>query len=124
MTANGKIQSFTDLETWQVGHEFVLMVYRETTSFPDEEKFGLKSQIRRAAGSITHNIAEGFVRSGRQDKVRFYDTSRSSLAELQDQLLIARDLGYIEPDTFKQLADESVRVRKLLNGLRSSAVER
>lgn len=116
-----KIQSFTDLYSWQEGHKLVLEVYKNTKSFPDEEKFGLTNQIRRAAVSITSNIAEGFGRSGKQEKKNFYSTALGSLAEVQNQLLIARDLGYISNETFKELADKTVAIDKMLNGLIKTA---
>ncbi len=68
----GSISSFQQLEVWQEAHKLVLMVYRITKEFPNEEKFGLVTQMRRAAVSIPANIAEGFKRRGIQDKIRFY----------------------------------------------------
>lgn len=89
------IKSFQDLRAWQVCHELVLMVYKMTKQFPDEERFGLTSQIRRASVSITSNIAEGFSRFSYADKARFYQMAQASHAEVQNQLIIARDIGYI-----------------------------
>src|SRR3989338_7264449 len=95
MSENGSILSFTDLRVWQEGHKLVLMVYRETKHFPDEERFGLTSQVRRSAVSVTSNIAEGFGRFSYKEKLQFYHTSLGSLFELQNQLIIARDIGYL-----------------------------
>jgi len=110
-----RIQSFTDLIVWQEGHALVLMVYKETKKFPKEEQFGLMSQMQRAAVSITSNIAEGFSRQSHKEKIQFYAIAHGSLTELQNQLLIARDVGYVTNQTFKTLADKSVTVHKLLN---------
>jgi four helix bundle protein len=77
----------------------------------------LTSQIRRAAVSITSNISEGFNREGLKEKIQFYSISRGSLAEVQNQLLIARDIGFLSEELFLKAADESVIVSKLINGL-------
>lgn len=119
-----KIKSFTDLYSWQEGHKLVLEVYKETKQFPDEERFGLTNQLRRAAVSITSNVAEGFSRSGKQEKKNFYSTALGSLAEVQNQLLIARDMGYITDRAFKELADKTVAIDKMLNGLIKTAETR
>lgn len=111
------IKSFTDLNTWKEGHKLVLMIYKITKLFPSDEKFGLCSQIQRAAVSITSNIAEGFSRNSSKEKVQFYYTSLGSLTEIQNQLLVARDLGYINQQLFKDIALQSVVVSKLINGL-------
>jgi four helix bundle protein len=112
-----KIVSFTDLEAWKKGHEMVLLTYKHTRNFPKEELFVLTSQIRRAVISITSNIAEGFRKTTKKEKHLFYNIALGSCTEFQNQLLIARDLGYISRDEFKTLADLSVQVSKLLVGL-------
>jgi len=91
----GKIENFQNLEVWQKAHQLVLAIYQATKSFPAEEKFGLVSQMRRAAVSIPANIAEGFKRRGQADKIRFYNTSETSLEELKYYLILSKDLGYI-----------------------------
>lgn len=95
----------------------MLAVYELTKKFPEDEKFGLVSQMRRAAVSITSNIAEGFSRDSYTDKKHFYVMSHSSLTELQNQLLIARDVKYIKEEVFRQLADLAITVHKLITGL-------
>lgn len=115
--ANLTIRSFTDLNCWKEGHKLVLMVYLETKNFPHAEKYDLISQIRRAVVSITSNIAEGFNRHSPKEKCQFYYMSLGSLAEVQNQILIARDLGYITGNTFKEIANQSTIVSRLLNGL-------
>lgn len=113
----GKIQSFTDLHAWQEAHSLVLSVYKMTHKFPREEQFGLTNQIRRALISITSNIAEGFSRNSYKEKAQFYSMALGSLTEVQNQLLIAKDLNYITNDEFLSLADRTIIVSKLLNGL-------
>lgn len=112
-----KIQSFTDLHAWKEGHRLVLTVYKVTKDFPKEEKFVLVDQLRRCAVSVTSNIAEGFSRYGKADKKHFYRIALGSLTELQNQLLIARDLEYISKEDFDKLAKVTISVSKMINGL-------
>lgn len=116
-----KIRSFTDLTAWKKAHAFVLKIYRITKLFPREELYGLTNQIRRASVSITSNIAEGFYRRTAQDKNHFYFSSLTSLAEVQNQLIIARDLDYISNNIFQDAAKDSIEVQKLINGLIKSS---
>jgi len=113
-----KIQSFTDLVAWRKGHELVLTIYKVTEKFPQKEIFGLVSQVRRSAVSITSNIAEGFSRNTNKDKYQFYSMAQGSLTELQDQLLISRDVDYLKNDIFQNIAQQTVIVNKLINGLK------
>ncbi len=112
-----KIRAFTDLVTWQEGHALVLSIYRETSRFSRDELFGLTSQMRRSAVSITSNIAEGFGRRSMKEKLQFYFVARGSLIELYNQLIIAKDVGYLATNTFDQLEAMFNKVHKLLNGL-------
>lgn len=112
-----KIKSFIDLNAWKEGHKLVLMIYDVTKTFPKEEMFGLTSQIRRCAVSITSNIAEGFSRQSYKEKLQFYSISLGSTTELQNQLLIARDTNYINKEQFQNIAEQSVKVHKIINGL-------
>lgn len=118
-----KIQSFTDLHTWQEGHKLVVATYNFTKTLPPEESFGLRSQMQRAAVSITSNIAEGFSRHTFADKKHFYFMAKGSLTELQNQFLIARDVGYLKSQTFQELADQSKATHNLLIGLIRSTAE-
>lgn len=111
------IRSFTDLNTWKEGHLLVLAIYKMTKLFPSDENFGLINQIRRASVSITSNIAEGFSRNSNKEKIQFYYTALGSLTEVQNQLLISRDLEYIDSSLFKEISQKTVTVSKLLNGL-------
>src|SRR3989344_1432910 len=101
-----KIKDFTDLLAWREGHTLVLLIYKLTKGFPREEAFGLVSQMRRAAGSITSNIAEGFGRHGYKEKVQFYYLAQGSLIELKNQILIAKDVGYISKDECAMLVSQ------------------
>ena len=118
---DGKITKFTDLNSWKYGHDLALQIYKITQGFPKEEVYGLTSQIRRAAVSVTSNIAEGFSRNSYKDKTHFYTMALGSLTELQNQLLLSRDIGYLASDTFDTLADSSVITHKLINGLIKSS---
>ena len=112
-----KIKSFTDLETWQIGHSLTLEIYQLTKTFPKEEMFSLTSQLRRAAVSFTSNIAEGFSRQYYKEKVQFYSVALGSLTEIQNQLLVSRDVGYVNYEDFKKSADKTVVLNKMTNSL-------
>lgn len=114
---NEKIRSFTDLDAWKEAHKLVLMIYEATKKFPKEELFGLTNQLRRAVISISSNIAEGFSRKTLKDKVHFYLMSLGSLTEAQNQLLVARDVKYFLKEDFNKIAQQTIRVSKLINGL-------
>jgi len=111
---------FTDLVVWQVAHAFVLDIYSVTKLFPGDERFGLVSQMRRAAVSITSNIVEGYGRWGMGEKRQFYSIASGSLAEVQNQLLIAKDLGFLASEKAIVLEEASRRVYRLLNAFISS----
>ncbi|MBI2552098.1 four helix bundle protein [Candidatus Uhrbacteria bacterium] len=115
------MKSFTDLNAWKEGHALVLQIYKTTKAWPKEEVFGLISQIRRCAVSITSNIAEGFSRQSYKEKVQFYAIALGSVTELQNQLLIAKDVGYIAIDNFNTIAQQSIKVHKIINGLVKSS---
>ena len=112
-----KIKSFTDLIAWQKGHQLVIAIYKATNEFPKKEMFALTNQMCRCAVSITSNIAEGFSRKGTKEKIQFYYMSLGSVTELQNQLLIARDIGYLPKEKFNNLARQTIEVSKLINGL-------
>jgi four helix bundle protein len=95
-----------------------------TDSFPDSQKFSLASQVQRSSVSITSNLAEGFARRGKNEKIQFYHLALGSLTELQSQLLVARDLGYCSEEVSRKIANQTVFVSKLLNGLVKSAKEK
>ncbi len=88
MGMNTEVKDFDNLEAWQKAHRFALEVYKLTKGFPKEEQFGIVSQLRRAAASISANIAEGFARYHFRDKARFYYQSRGSIAEVENFFLL------------------------------------
>lgn len=112
-----KIHSFTDLNSWKEGHKLVIMIYRLTKPWPKNETYSLIDQIQRSAVSVTSNIAEGFSRQSKKEKLQFYFTAKGSLTELQNQLLVARDVGYVSKEDFQLAAEQTVVVGKLLTGL-------
>lgn len=95
--AQGKIRDFSDLSIWQSAHQMAIAIYKLTARFPKEEQYGLTNQMRRAAVSVPANIAEGFARIGKNEKLNFYNIAQGSLAELRYFLILARDLEYV-PD--------------------------
>lgn len=115
--APAKIKSFTDLLAWREAHKLVILIYEITKKFPKEEIFGLTNQLRRAVISITSNIAEGFSRISYKEKIHFYSVALSSLTEVQNQILAARDITFMSTEDFDAIAEQSVSVSKLLNGL-------
>lgn len=117
MVHEGKITSFTKLDAWKEDHKLVLLVYQATKQFPKDELFGIVSQMRRCAVSITSNIAEGFSRQSYKEKIQFYATALGSVTELQNQLLVSKDVGYISSSVFTEIATKSVVVHKIINGL-------
>ncbi|NMC51801.1 four helix bundle protein [Candidatus Kuenenbacteria bacterium] len=114
---NTKITKFTDLNAWKEAHKLVLLIYKITKDFPKEEIYGLTSQLRRCAISISSNIAEGFSRQSFKDKANFDSMALGSTTELQNQILVAKDVGYITAEKFNQIADQTIIVHKLINGL-------
>lgn len=114
---DNKIKKFYELDAWTKGHELVLEIYNLTKDFPKEELYGIVSQLRRAASSITANIAEGFARYHFKDKTRFYYQARGSVAEVQNFLLLAKDLKFIDLKICKKLGEDANEASQLINGL-------
>ena len=106
---------FTDLRIWQKAHELTLRIYKLTAKFPSEEKYGLVSQLRRAAVSVEANIAESHGRYHYADVVNFLLDSRASIFEVQDELMAARDVGYGEKREIENLIDEYLILAKQVN---------
>ncbi len=113
-------KSFQDLIVWQKAHQFVLGVYRLTDGFPKTETYGMTSQLRRAAVSIPANIAEGFKKKGRPDKVRFLNIAQGSLEECRYYLILAHDLGY---GATQALMPQLEEVSKLLEAYASAILD-
>ena len=110
------MQNFRDIKVWQRGHALVLKIYALSATFPHEEKFGLCSQLRRAAVSVPANIVEGSKRIGRTEYARFLNIAEASLAETQYLLMLARDLGYIANEDALEVECREVEV--MLHSLR------
>ncbi len=105
------IARFEDLEVWQVSHALTLAIFKTVRAFPDDERFCLSIQMRRAAMSIPANIAEGFGRHGRKDQHRFFNYSRGSAEELKYYLILAHDLGYLkDPKSLRELLESVCRM--------------
>ena len=105
-----KSKTFYDTIVWQKAHQFVLDVYSFTSTFPKKEDYALTSQFRRAAISITANIAEGFIRQSNREKVRFYNISQGSLEECRNYLILSKDLRYGDPAILMENLDEVSRI--------------
>ena len=113
------MQRFTELKVWQRSHALALDLYRTTATFPETERFGLVSQIRRAATSVPANIAEGSKRATRKDYARFLNVAEGSAAELEYLMILARDLGLIAADQGSRFCDELQEIARMLFRLRS-----
>ena len=113
---DGKISDFTQLETWKCARALRVEIYKLTLKFPSDEKYGLVTQMRRAAMSVTANIAEGYGRYSYQENVQFCRLSRGSLYELRDHLTTALDAGYITKETFAELEAMALSAIRLVNG--------
>ena len=112
------MQRFTEIKAWQRGHELTLAVYRATTGFPIVERYGLISQLRRAALSVPTNIAEGSKRTGRVEYARFLNIAEASLAETEYLIMVGRDLGYMPQLMAKPLLVQVADLARMLHSLR------
>lgn len=116
-----KIRNFTDLNAWKEGHRLVLCIYEITKKFPKDEIYALTNQLKRCSVSITSNIAEGFSRQSYREKLQFCSVSLGSITELQNQILIAKDVGYMDDNDFTKCNDISIKAHKIVNGLIKSS---
>jgi four helix bundle protein len=115
MSKQGKAERFEDLEVWRKAHRIVLIVYKLTKDFPQEEKFGLVSQMRRSAVSIPANIAEGFKKRTSKDKSNFYNIAQGSLEELRYYFILSKDLNYLTDN--QEILDSVEEIGRMLYGL-------
>jgi len=106
-TTKTPVKTFRDLRTWQSAYDLAVAVYRQCETFPKHEQYGLVSQMTRAAVSVCSNIAEGFGRRTYKEKDQFFGHAHGSLTELENQLLIARGVGYINTAQYEDLARRS-----------------
>lgn len=111
------MQDYRQLKVWEHSHRLVLAVYSVTASFPPAERFGLSRQLRRAATSVASNIVEGASRSTNRDFARFLDIARGSLGEVEYQLLLAHDLGYVDEQESADLMGNAGVVGGMLTNL-------
>jgi len=116
------VQRFSNLKVWQRAQELAVRVYKSTQQFPDDEKFGMTSQMRRAVVSVSTNLAEGSKRAGRRDFARFINTSEGSLAELESLCLLSERLSYLPESERDSLVAEMNEIARMLNGLRVAVV--
>ena len=108
------MQDFKSLLVWQKSHQLTLSIYRVTTKFPSEEKFGLISQMRRASSSIPSNIAEGCGREGPKELKRFLGITMGSATELEYQLLLSHDLAFLSQQDYQRVNASVIEVKKML----------
>ncbi len=116
----GQIKHFSDLIVWQKAHEITLKIYKITELFPKKEQFSLTDQMRRASISIGSNIAEGFSRLSIPDKIHFFAMAKGSLTELENQIYVARDVGYLSFDLINQVLVMIVDEGRLLTAIMKS----
>lgn len=112
-----EIRSFRDLVAWQKAFQVGLAIYEITKAFPESERFGLVSQLRRASVSVASNIAEGYGRQSTPDYIRFLRMSRGGLYEIETQLLFASELSLISKDDAEQLIERLAECGRVLAGL-------
>jgi four helix bundle protein len=120
MDEKGKIRNYRDLAVWQLGMEIALLVYQATKDFPTDERFGLTSQLRRAAASVPANIAEGHARSSTKDYLRFVAIAIGSLAETATFIELAGRLNYGNIDDLRKIFDMTSEERRMLRALQKS----
>ncbi len=112
--------SFEKLDVWKKSKDFAPQIYKVTTTFPSEEKFGLISQLRRAAISVSSNIAEGSSRTSSNDQGRFYTIAYSSAIEVLNQLIISKELEFLEVEAYEELRKDLEHITAMLNRLYNS----
>ncbi len=109
------MKNFRDLIIWQRSHLFTLRIYETTINYPREEMFGLVSQMKRSSTSIPTNIAEGCGRNSESELAQFLTIAMGSAAELEYQLILSKDLHYLNETTYNSLSKEIIEIRKMLN---------
>ena len=122
--ASGEVRHYRELLVWQKAVSWVEAIYAVTHKWPQDERFGLTSQIRRAAVSVPSNIAEGCARRSTAEFVRFLSISRGSLAEVETQIIIAARLRYLDHESQTSLLDAADEISRMLAGLIAKLEER
>ena len=115
-----KFQTFRDLRVWRESYKLAVGIYKISEKFPKHELYGLSSQMTRAAVSVSSNIAEGYGRKTNPDKNQFYTMANGSLTELENQLLIAQGVGYIDKPMLARIMEQCDTVHKMLYGLQKA----
>jgi four helix bundle protein len=118
------METHKDLRVWQQGIEMVTSIFMMTKAFPKDEVFGLVSQMRRAAVSVPSNIVEGYARGTDREKLHFLRISSGSMSEIETQLMLSLNLGYISQEVYDELSERVTSVWKQLNALISSLKKR
>ena len=118
------METHKDLRVWQQSIEMVTSIYKMSKDFPKDEIFGLVSQMRRAAVSVPSNIAEGYARGTDKEKLHFLRISSGSMSEIETQLMLSLNLGYIGQETYDELSEQITSVWKQSNALISSIKKR
>lgn len=111
------MRNFRNLKVWEKGHRLTLAIYRYTSSYPKEELYGLTSQMRRSSSSIPSNIAEGCGRNSQPQFARFLNIAFGSASELEYQIILSKDLGFIEEERFDKLFEKVTEIKKMLSSL-------
>lgn len=107
-------KNFKNLEVWKVAHELVIQVYNSNIKFPSNEKYGIESQLKRAVVSVPANIAEGYKRQQDKELINFLSISQGSLSEVEYYLILIKELGYIDKDTYAQMMLKVEKVDRML----------
>ncbi len=116
-TVERVVKDFRDLQVWQKAHQLTLTVYRLTASFPQTERYGLTTQLRRSSASVAANLAEGCGRNGDAELARFCSIAMGSASELDYHLLLARDLKLLNVTAYAEVAQQTTEVKRMLTGL-------
>lgn len=117
------METFKDIIAWQKGYKLTLLIYRYTTHFPKCEKFGLKSELRRASVSYISNIAEGFKKKSKKEALHYYNRSECSLEEIKCQTMLSYDQDYFNQKEFENIGDLTKECGRTLNGWMNSQRE-
>ncbi len=115
-----KVESFEELVVWQESQNLAVSIYTVTKSFPKDELFAITNQLRRAASSVSANIAEGFGRQTSKDKIHFYVMAYGSLLEVKNFLYLSNKLSYVTDQDLKQLLEQCTICQKLINASKRS----
>ena len=110
------MRNFKKIQVWQKAHKMTLKIYKITATFPEDERFGLISQMRRASASVPTNIAEGAGRDTQKEFARFVHIASGSASETEYHLLLAHDLGYISPEEYPPLEQDIIEIKRMLHG--------